>query len=231
MKKALFALLVSFCACASVQPNQYFTISLPEIEGKAQGATPNPHPVRLRVTPFQGALPYDRPEIVYRSSPFMFQYYSSKLWASKPQHLLREVVLRYLQTKGIVMEVSLEYGDQLPDYELSGEVVAIEEFDSGDLWFAHLAMRFSLVRFSDKVRIWQYSFDKRRTVFRKEPMFVVKAMSEILQEELQNLATMVDRAIAEDRNTNPVLGGEAQKTPEKEKVEQKEDEEIIKPED
>jgi hypothetical protein len=56
-------------------------------------------------------------------------------------------------------------------------------------------------------------------------------MSEILQEELQNLATMVDKAIAEDRNTNPVLGGEAHKTKEKEKVEQKEDEEIIKPED
>jgi len=230
MKKTLPFLLIFSFACASVQPRQYFTLSFPEIEGKEEKRPPSPHPVTLRIAPFQGALPYDRPEIVYRSSPYMFQYYTSKLWASKPKHLIREVVLRYLQSKGFVSEVFLEYGDRLPDYELLGEVVAMEEFDSGDLWFAHLAVRFSLVRFSDKVRLWQYSFDKRRTVFRKEPIFVVKAMSEILQEELQNIAQMIDKSIAQDRGTNPVLGGERQKPLEKERVDE-EEEELITPED
>lgn len=155
--------------------------------------------------PFTCALPYDRPQIVYRQSPYVFNYYAFKLWASKPQHMLREIVERHLRASRLVSEVEREYGEHLPDYELGAEVLAIEEYDSGDLWYAHLAMRFELLRYKDKVQIWTGHFDRKKTVHVKDPVHVVQALSTILEEEMRRLIVELDEVLARERGVEPVL--------------------------
>lgn len=202
---AVMSGLVFVLACGSVPQRQYFTLSYPLTEDRATESRPPLHPLRLRLKPFTSTLPYDRPHIVYRQSPYLFQYYAFRLWASKPQHMLREIVERHLLASRLVADVEREYGDHLPDYELEAEVEAIEEFDSGDVWYGHLAMRFELIRFKDKKIVWRGHFDRRRVVHKKEPVHVVRALSGILEDEVRRVVAELDHVLSAERGVAPTL--------------------------
>ncbi len=192
-------------SCGGVPKRHYFALTYP-IEPAAQAAVRPPlHPFSLRVKPFGVGLPYNRPQIVYRQSLFEFNYYNYKMWSAKPQHMLRELVARHLEAARLVAEVSREYGQELPDYELGAEVLAIEEYDSGDVWYGHLAMRFELVRFRDRTLVWSYQFDKKRKVFEKKPVFVVRALSRIAEEEMGRITAELDIVLSKERGVEPTL--------------------------
>ncbi|HOI08922.1 MAG TPA: ABC-type transport auxiliary lipoprotein family protein, partial [Myxococcota bacterium] len=146
-----------------------------------------------------------RPQIVYRQSPFEFQYYVYQLWAAKPQHMLRELVQSHLESTRLVAEVTRDFGERYPDYELVAEVLAIEEYDSSSFWYGHLAMRFELIRFSDKMPLWNYDFDRKRKVYDKQPVYVVRTLSQILSEEMVRVTAELDRVISADRGVQPTL--------------------------
>lgn len=192
-------------ACGSSPQKAYYTLSYPLAEDRVTEARPPLHPVRLRLRPFEVALPYDRPQMVYRQTPYEFQYDPYRLWAAKPQHMLRELVEDHLQAAHLVAEVTRTYGEEPPPYELKGEVLAIEELDAGDTWFGHLAMRFELVRTRDQVTLWHYQFDRKRQVGRLAPALIVRAISEILQEEMQRVTVALDQTLARDRGVMPTL--------------------------
>jgi ABC-type uncharacterized transport system auxiliary subunit len=196
---------VGAVACASTPTRRYYTLSYPLERDPATESRPPLHPVQLRVRPFRSGLPYDRPQIVYRQSPYEFQYYVYQLWAAKPQRMLRELVQSHLESTRLVAEVTRDYGERLPDYELVAEVLAVEEYDSGPVWYGHLAMRFELVRFSDKMPLWNYHFDRKRKVFEKQPVYVVRTLSEILADEMARVTAELDRVISADRGVAPTL--------------------------
>lgn len=196
-------LIVLAMSCGSVPTRYYYTLSYP-LE-REEALKPPIHPIRLRIKPFRIGIPYDRLQIVYRQSPFEFQYYGYHLWASKPQHMLREIFASHIESLGLVVEVTTEYGEHLPDYELSGDIEAIEEYDSGDVWYGHLAMRIELTRFSDRVCLWRYSFDKTKKVFKKEPVQVVRVISSILEEEMNKIMVELDRILSKERGVTPTI--------------------------
>jgi len=191
--------------CGTVPARHYFTLSYPMDQDRVSASRPALHPVRLRLKPFKIALPYDRPQIVYRQSPYEYQYYAYRLWASKPQHMVREIVQAHLESARLVEDISREYGERMPDYELSAEVLAIEEYDSGDVWYGHLAIRFELTRFKDKLVIWHYGFDRQRKVHKKQPVFVVRSLSRVLEEEMARVAAEMDAVLAAERGVKATL--------------------------
>ncbi|MBP7127137.1 membrane integrity-associated transporter subunit PqiC [Myxococcota bacterium] len=201
----LAALLAGQPGCGSAPQKAYFTLSYPLADDRAADSRPPLHPVRMRLRPFEVALPYDRPQMVYRQSPYEFQYDPYRLWATKPQHMLRELVADHLRAARLVEEVTRTYGEEPPPYELKGEVLAIEELDARDAWFGHLAMRFELVRTRDQVTLWHYQFDRKRQVGKQSPALIVRAQSEILQEEMRRVTAELDRAISRDRGVAPTL--------------------------
>ncbi len=206
----LFALVVVLAAtfvvgCGTVPRRYYFSLAYPMDPDPSTWERPALHPYRLRIKPFRIALPYNRPQIVYRQSMFEFRYYPFKLWAAKPQHMFRELVERHLAVHKLCLEVSREYGEELPDYELSGEITAIEEYDSGDVWFGHMSMRFELVRFRDKLPVWFYHFDRKLKVYEKQPVYVVRALSKIAEEEMVRVTAELDAVLSRERGVEPTL--------------------------
>lgn len=201
----LLVLAAGAAACASTPTRRYYTLSYPLDRDPATESRPALHPVQLRIRPFRGGMAYDRPQIVYRQSPYEFQYYVYQFWAAKPQRMLRELVQGHLESTRLVAEVTRDYGERLPDYELVAEVLAIEEYDSGPVWYGHLAMRFELVRFSDKMPLWNYHFDRKRKVSEKQPVYVVRTLSEILADEMARVTAELDRVISSDRGVTPTL--------------------------
>jgi uncharacterized lipoprotein YmbA len=203
---ALVVLAVLVAAgCGAAPQKRYFTLSYPLMSDRVTESRPPLHPVKMRIKPFRVSLPYDRPQMVYRQSPFEFNYDPYRLWASKPQQMLRELVEEHLVAARLMGEVTRDFGDQSPAYELGAEVLAIEEYDAGDAWYGHLAMRFDLIRFSDQRVLWHYEFDRKGRVHEQRQVYIVRALSEILRDERKVVTAELDRIISQDRGVPVTL--------------------------
>lgn len=200
-----FVLAVLF-GCSSAPPRQYFSIAYTLVDVPVE-ATPRYKAV-LRVVEPEIRLAYDRPQIVYRFDPFRFKYYNYMFWVAKPQQMLAELVHRHIHHANLFQETSLVYQRQVPDYELHGEIEAIEEYDSGDTWYAHLALSFRLVRFRDRTVVWSYRFDRKKEVFNKEPVYVVRGMSELMDEEMNRILEGVRKAMDGELGVGGVKTGD-----------------------
>jgi ABC-type uncharacterized transport system auxiliary subunit len=201
LRPALVLLLLAAAGCSAIPEETYFTLSYSP-RPAAAGERPVGGTVRVRDLDISPA--YDKDRIVYRFSPYQFQYYNYMLWAVKPNKMVTDLVARHLGGAGVFEAVQREYADSPPEYELAGMLEAIEELDSGDEWFAHLAIGLQLIRRADGRTVWTKRIDAQKRVYNKQPVYVVRAISELLEAELdavcQELRTVMThtRTPAED---------------------------------
>lgn len=190
---------VLLCACSAVPENRYFMMAYALLP-------PKPAPrvdATIRVRQFDITPAYDQERLVYRYSPFEFQYYNYMLWAVKPQKMLTDLFRKQLSHSGRFAAVAGEFGEQRPDYELSGMVEAIEELDAGDEWFAHLNITLRLSRYGQEQALWTGVIEQRRQVFNKQPVYVVKALSEILEQETDRIIDELAAFLGARGHTRP----------------------------
>jgi ABC-type uncharacterized transport system auxiliary subunit len=126
-----------------------------------------------------------------------FQYYNYMLWAVKPQKMITDMLIRHLQHARLFANVSLDYGDHRPDYEISGMIHAIEELDSGDEWFAHLAFSLRMTRFRGEKVVWSHDVNVKKQVYNKSPVYVVKALSGLMEAEMEKVVKRLQKFNAE----------------------------------
>ena len=189
-------LLCSGCIGGSVVQRTYFSLGYP-LDRIADRQAPS-HDAAILVRRFNAELAYDKQEIVYRDSPYAFGYYTYKLWASKPRKMLQQLVVSHLRRSGVVAELREHLVDSAPDFELEGEIIAIEEVNSTEeQWLARLAMRFTLRRYEGRRAVWSWEFDEQRPVPERSPIFVVKTMSEILESQLASAIEDLDARLTE----------------------------------
>ena len=193
MKKLVFGLGGCICAalmcclgCSSIfgkaTIKQYYVLNYVASAPEAGTIVRAPYPFTVRIKDFDIEEAYARPQIVYRQNPFELLYYGSKLWAVKPNRMVTDLVRKQIISSGLVSHVVRRYDEGLaPDFELSGLVEAIEEYDSDQLWFAHLGLRLTLTRTSDGRVMYSRQFDNRKKVFRYSPEAVVQELSAILE--------------------------------------------------
>ena len=153
-------------------------------------------PARLLVRSFDASLAYKKQKIVYRLNPWEFSYYNYRLWAARPDKMLRDVIITHLRRIGLVSQVSERVREDLPDLELEGEVLALEELDSTESqWYGHLSMRVVLLNYADRRPLWEFSFDEKVLVAERTPIHVVRAVNEILVIQLEKMVAGMDRAL------------------------------------
>ncbi|MBQ9394713.1 MAG: membrane integrity-associated transporter subunit PqiC [Proteobacteria bacterium] len=179
----ILAVCLTGCFGSKTPQRSYFSIDY-TLGTQPQEKTPK-YSQTVVVQNIQSALAYDRQEIIYRSNPYEFQYYWYKLWASKPKKMLRELITGHLRYTNLFASVSDTIEDRMPDYMLDVGIDAIEELDVSEKeWYAHLSLRFNMTKVDDKTSVWTYEFDARRPVADNQPVYVVKALSELLDTEL-----------------------------------------------
>ncbi len=126
---AVAALLSVFtltgCLGGSTEPSRYYTVSAESIS--VAGATSD---ARIHVKKFTIDPAYQRTNIVYRESPYDFMFYDLDLWATRPEQMLTQVAGEYLVKSNMFKSVDLKPMGK-PDFELLGNVDAIEEIDEG----------------------------------------------------------------------------------------------------
>lgn len=113
--------------------------------------------------------------------------------------MVTDLILKQLASANLVSHVIQRYDEGLnPSYELSGTIEAIEEYDSDQLWFAHLAIRLLLTRLSDGTVIYSRQFDNRKRVFNYSPEAVVREMSAILEYIMNQVMRDLDTVFAKE---------------------------------
>ncbi len=176
----VLGLMIYLLSCASAPKKQFYVINY-EPEPMKVRKNINPYPYTIRVKEFDIEEAYSRPQIVYRKSPFQLQYYFYKVWAVKPVRMITDIVHKHLASSRIVSHVVRRFDEgSRPDYELTGYIESIEEYDSEEVWFAHLALRFKLTRISDNRTVYMRRFDRRKRVFQHDPEYVIRELSQIM---------------------------------------------------
>lgn len=134
---------------------------------------------------------YKRSNLVYRDSAFELFYYFYHYWAVRPQDMLADVIFHHLQESNIV-SMPLAELDRTPDYTIVARLVALDEIDSEEQWFARISMTFALVNSKTDEIVVGHSFDERQEVLNHQPVFVVRAFSSILEKQTEIFLKKVD---------------------------------------
>lgn len=188
MKALLLALaaLMALGGCFGSSPQPvYYSLDTP-----TEPAVHERRPLTVVVRRFEARAPYDRTELVYRTHELELRFYPYHLWVAAPGRMLSETVASHLRRAGVV---GLASRDVAADYELLGQVIALEENDvAEDDWRAHLAMSFQLVEARTGRVVWEHAFDEQKRIAKQKPRAVVAAMNAILDGQLEGLTTALD---------------------------------------
>lgn len=178
-----------------MQHKRRFTIVSAPIHQDLPGSE-RPYPVTVQVRPFNIAGAYNQTEIVTRRSPYEMMRDRNSVWAQRPREMIMDVVMEYL--RGARLFARLAAPDELlndrPDYVLGGSIEALERYDSGDRWFARLALSMQLVRQQDGVVVWRgvVPADLKVEVYNPGMEHTVEALSEILRRSMEEFVHQMD---------------------------------------
>lgn len=173
--------VVLLVSCTKMPVKQYYVLNYSPSATRDR-LNPGPYNCTVRLRTFVTEEAYTKPQIVYRQSPFKLQYYVYRVWAVKPERIITDLFQKHILTSNLVSNVvrRLDEGHR-PEYEIAGILEAIEEYDSEELWFAHIALRINITRLSDGRIMYSRRFDHRKRVFKQEPEYVVREMSALVE--------------------------------------------------
>ncbi len=157
------------------------------------------YPFVLRVKDPVISEAYRRAQIVYRQSAHQMQFYSYHLWAVDPERMVGDLLVKHLRAGRLFQNVTRSVEEFEPDFVLSTELQAIEEYDFQDQWYAHLALEFRLEEGKTGQVIWKKPFDLRRKVSQQEPVYLVRELSALLESVNGRLVNEFDIILDEAR--------------------------------
>ena len=204
---AALALLLGGCFFAKPTGTQYYVldyIPTPPPERLEKG----PYPFVLRLRDPSIAEAYRRSQIVYRQSANQMQFYSYHLWAVDPDRMVADLVQKHLKAARLFDNVTRNVEAYIPDFLLSTDIQAIEEYDGKEQWFAHIAVEFQLEDAKTNQIVWKKLFDLRKTVAQQEPVFVVRELSYLLETINERLVKELDVVLDERKHQTPLSRGD-----------------------
>jgi ABC-type uncharacterized transport system auxiliary subunit len=187
---AVAALLSVFtltgCLGGSTEPSRYYTVSAESISVAGAASDARVHVKKFTIDPA-----YQRTNIVYRESPYDFMFYDLDLWATRPEQMLTQVAGEYLVKSNMFKSVDLKPMGK-PDFELLGNVDAIEEIDEGSSQEAHLAVQLTFRKVGEDAPLWEKRYDERQSMSKRDAHSAAEALSKLyakyMQDALENIA-------------------------------------------
>lgn len=186
-------------ACGEINYKWYVITYLPESEGVNYMKS---YPFKVQLLRFDIQKIYDRYNIVYRYSPYEIKYYNVSNWAVKPNEMLTDLLEKHIVSSNLAETVQRDYFDTSPDYVVTGNIEKIEKLDSGDFYYAHIAMNLSLIRYKDYQTIYQMKIDERKKIFKTETSFFVEGISAIISEKFSEFIKETGSVFERELNEN-----------------------------
>ena len=184
-----FALSLTAClGGGDTEPTHYYTLAVENVQMPSSGTFKDK---RLQVRKFTIEPAYQRANIVYRESAYDFMFYDLDLWASRPEQMMTQVASEYLNKSELFKSVETKPNGK-PDYELLGNIVAIEEVDEGSSQYAHLALQLIFKSTNSEEALWEKIFDQKMSMNDREPRTTAENISKLfgkyMEEALKGIA-------------------------------------------
>ena len=184
----LSAFTLTGCLGGSTEPSRYYTITAESISTSGTASDARIHVKKFTIDPA-----YQRSNIVYRESPYDFMFYDLDLWATRPEQMLTQVTGEYLIKSNYFKSVDLKPMGK-PEFELLGNVDAIEEIDEGSSQYAHLAVQLTFRKVGEEAPLWEKRYDERESMNKRDAHSAAEAISKLyakyMQDALANIATV-----------------------------------------
>ena len=165
----------------TTEPTRYYTIAIENIQNPSTNAFKDK---RLQVRKFTIEPAYQRTNIVYRESAYDFMFYDLDLWASRPEHMLAQAAGEYLTKAALFKSVETKSNGK-PDYELLGNIIAIEEIDEGSSQYAHLAIQLTFRKTESDEALWEKTFDQKKSMDNREPRTTAETISKLFSKYME----------------------------------------------
>lgn len=156
-----------------------------------------PYPYVARVRDCNIAEAYRRSQIVYRQSANQMQFYNLHLWAVDPERMVNDLEIKHLKAARLFDNVTRSVENYVPDYFLSCDIQAIEEYDNKSQWYAHMAIEYQLEDAKSSQIVWKKLFDLRKTVPQQEPVYIVRELSSLLETINDKMVSELEVALDE----------------------------------
>ena len=178
---------------AELPQRRLYMVDVEPMRNDLENST-RPYAFQIQIKGFEAPRAYNRKEIIVRRDQYELQHDNFHHWTERPADLFTDVVKQYLRQANLFTYIGgdRDFYERRPQYVFNGRIKAIERFDSGDVWAAHLAMTMELVRQEDGQVIWQTDFDEERNVFFPEMKHTVSAFSVILGEQMKKSIRSID---------------------------------------
>ena len=158
-------------------------------------ASERPYQLRVQIEDFSVSPLYDRNQMIFRLTSEEIEDDSYNQWAVRPGDMITNAVADHLRRAGLFTDVREDFVNANPDLSLTGTIDAIERYDSGDRWFARLAVTMQLVDNQNQI-FWQHRFDPNEIeVHDPDMVFTVQALRGLLRENMETAMKDLDRAL------------------------------------
>lgn len=186
---ALSALLVSACSSTGTL-TRYYTLA---VDSSVQAS--KTYPYKLAVKKFTVDPAYNSSNIVYRESPYDFMSYNHDLWATAPDHQIANIFTEDLKQSGLFEKVE-QRASEMPDYEIAGHLIAIEEVDEGSSRFARVAVEISFRDVKKDSTLWKKAFDEKESLGGTEPREIAKSASKLVNRYAQTVISEIENVLS-----------------------------------
>ena len=193
---ALVSIVLSGCFFARAPETKYYMLDYqpaPSKERLQRG--PYPFVARLREPTIAEA--YRRNQIVYRQSAYQMQFYAYHLWSVDPDRMLGDLLLKHLRAARLFTNITRSAESYTPDFHLTCDIQAIEEYDAPETWYARLAVEYQLIEEKSGDVVWKKLFDLRKSVSQQEPVYVVRELSALAETIHERLVEELEVALDE----------------------------------
>ena len=183
LPQVLAAVLLLTGCSAKIGVTRYFLLEYQPATTNAALKAAGTLPYRVQVLTFKIPRSFDSIRIIARYSSHQINYYRYSLWAVRPQVAVADLLVQHINSYGLFRDCQREFLDERPDYEISGEILQIERFESEAYAAAHLRMSLVLTDYNSGDKLVEHAFDREVPVPSLDMTIFAKAVSDIVAAE------------------------------------------------
>ena len=116
---------------------------------------------------------------------------ANALGSQPPQLAIADLLVQHINTYDLFQKCQREFLDERPNYEITGEILQVEKYQSEQFSAAHLKMSFELYNYETNERIVVHSFDRETLIPPDNMTIFAKAISDMVNEEASNFLIKV----------------------------------------
>lgn len=201
--KKIGILTVCFIALFMISSCSLFSSKAPlkhyyQVYYQPKESSQQPIKATLRIKTFNSDKVYKKYNLVYRTSYEEMFYYNTHFWASRPDDMITDLVANHFSKQQVFSDIIITM-DKKPDYVLSGRILAMDEVIEGEKSYARVAINFELKDYKTEDIVVAYYFDKKKEAEGKKPVDVVRAMSEIIESEIEVFVSKIYETLESGR--------------------------------